>query len=72
MSDKYRKVEQYKCAECGEVHDHPSLAESCWFKDRMLDALEEADNHIKLSRSQMLEQIEQAVERGEFDDERFK
>jgi len=67
MSDKYRTVEQYECAECGKVWDHPSLAENCWFTDRMLDALEEAENHIKLSRSEMLDRIEQAVERGEYD-----
>lgn len=69
---KYRKVEQYKCIECGKVHDHPSLAESCWYRDKMEDALEEAANHIKLSRGQMLEEIERMVEEGEFDDERFK
>lgn len=72
MPDKYRKVEQYKCLECGRVHDHPSLAESCWYRDRMEDALEEAANHRKLARGEMLDRIEAMVEAGELDDERFK
>ena len=72
MSDKYKKVEQYKCKECGNVYDHPSLAENCWFTDRMVDALKKAENHIKLSRHQMLEEIEQAVEDGHFDEKRFE
>lgn len=67
MSDKYRKVEQYKCLECGKVHGHPSLAESCWFTDRMLAALEDADNHVKLSRSEMLKDVEKKVEEGGYD-----
>lgn len=71
MSDKYRTVEHYKCRECGRVHDHPSLAESCWYRDKMEDALEEASNHPKLARDDMLDAIEMMVYNGEFDDERF-
>lgn len=72
MSDKYQTVEYYRCKECGRVHEHPSLAESCWYRDRMENALERAANHSKLARGEMLEEIERMVQRGEFDDERFK
>lgn len=67
MSDKWKKVEQYECTHCGKVYDHPSLAENCWWTDRFQEALEDADNHIKLSRNQLLERVEEAVERGEYE-----
>lgn len=71
MSEKYRTVEQYKCAECGAVYDHPSLAESCWYRNKLYEVLEDAANHETLSRQQLLEEVEAMVEAGEFDDERF-
>lgn len=72
MSDKYRTVERYECLYCGRVHDHPSLAESCWYRDKMEQELEAAENHSKIARSQLLEEVERMVQAGEFDDERFK
>lgn len=36
MSDRYRKVDAYKCEECGDLYDHPSLAEKCSKQDQML------------------------------------
>lgn len=72
MSDKYRKVDYYKCEECGKAYDHPSLAENCWFTDKMLAALEQAENHIELSRSKMFEEIKERVSEGEYDLKRYK
>lgn len=35
VSDRYRKTEAYECSGCGELHDHPSLAEKCSKKDEL-------------------------------------
>lgn len=41
MSDTYKETNVYECTECGDVYDHPSLAEKCATEDRFYKVAEE-------------------------------
>lgn len=67
MSEKYRKKEVFECRECGKRWDVPGAAESCYNKHRLMDSLEAVDNHEALYIDDVIDEIEQMVENGEFD-----
>jgi len=73
MSDKYKKTSAYECEICGDLHDHPSLAEKCYtqcylyrlFEEiaelRIRGGQTEADHeHTKLEMAAMIEDLEEA------------
>jgi len=66
-TDKYYKKEVFECKECGKQWDVPGAAELCWKKDRLMEILEEVENHKALYLQNVIEDIERMVEEGKYD-----
>lgn len=70
MSDKYYKVERWKCHECGKEWATPGAAESCYKKHELQELTENVDNHPDLAMSEVIEHLKEIADEGEFDYER--
>jgi hypothetical protein len=66
-TDKYYKKEVYECKECGKQYQTPGTAELCWKKDKLMEVLEEVENHKALYLQDVIEDIERMVEEGKYD-----
>lgn len=71
MSDeeKYYKKEKtvFVCRGCNQEWDVPGAAESCYRKHEIMALLEEVYNHKHVFLDEVMEDIREKVEEGEYD-----
>lgn len=66
-TNKYYKKGVYECKNCGTQWDVPGEAELCWKKDRLMELLEEVENHKSLYLQDVIGDIERMIEEDEYD-----
>jgi len=66
-SDKYYERKVFECKRCGDQYQTPGTAELCWKKDKLMEVLEEVENHKALYLQDVIEDIERMVEEGKYD-----
>lgn len=69
MSDKrYYQKDVWVCLECGDRWDTPGAAELCHKKDRVMELIEEIDDHKQFALDEIIEQLEEYVSSEDSED----